>query len=130
MKYVIDSYAWLEYFMGTKSGERVKSVIDSTEDENFTPSICVAEVYAKALKVEDEGMAESRRTFMRTSSAIVPLNESIAVQAAKIDVALKKTVDGWGLADSIVLATARSKGCKVLTGDKHFDGLDDVVLIE
>lgn len=129
MKYVIDSHAWLEYFMGTKSGEKVKSVVDSPEDEKFTPSICVAEVYAKVLKIEDEGMAETRRSFMRGSSAIVPLNEAIAVQAAKIDVALKKTVDGWGLADSIVLATARSKFCKVLTGDKHFEGLEDVVLI-
>ncbi len=129
MKYVIDSYAWLEYFMGTQKGEKAKSVIDLPENEKFTPSICVAEVYAKILKVEDENMAETRRSFMRGRSAIVALNEAIAVQAAKMDVSLKKTVDGWGLADSIVLATAKSKGCKVLTGDKHFAGLEDVELI-
>jgi predicted nucleic acid-binding protein len=29
-------------------------------------------------------------------------------------------VRDWGLADSIVLATARELGAKVVTGDKHF----------
>ncbi|MFY3741199.1 MAG: putative nucleic acid-binding protein [Candidatus Nitrosomirales archaeon] len=129
MKYVIDSYAWIEYFMGTRSGEKARSVIDGQEEEKFTPSICIAEVYAKVLKNESEDMAETRRGFIRRMSAIIPLSETIAVQAAKIDVSQKTAVEGWGLADSIVLATARSKGCKVLTGDKHFEGLEDVELI-
>ncbi|MGH9922497.1 MAG: type II toxin-antitoxin system VapC family toxin [Nitrososphaerales archaeon] len=129
MKYVIDSYAWLEYFMGTRSGEKAKSVIDRPEAERFTPTICIAEVYAKVLKNESEDMAETRRDFIRRMSAIVPLSEIIAVQAAKIDVPQKRAIEGWGLADSIVLATAKSKGCKVLTGDKHFEGLEDVELI-
>jgi predicted nucleic acid-binding protein len=129
LKYVIDSYAWIEYFMGTRSGEKARSVIDGQEEEKFTPSICIAEVYAKVLKNESEDMAETRRGFIRRMSAIIPLSETIAVQAAKIDVSQKTAVEGWGLADSIVLATARSKGCKVLTGDKHFEGLEDVELI-
>jgi hypothetical protein len=31
MKYLIDSFAWIKYFMGTKTGERVKSVIEKME---------------------------------------------------------------------------------------------------
>lgn len=129
MKYVIDSYAWLEYFMGTEKGEKAKTVIDSRVHEKLTPSICVAEVYAKVLRLEGEVEAESRRAFMKAKSALIPLSETIAVQAAKLDVTLKKTIRGWGLADSIVLATARSTGSMALTGDKHFESLEGVEFI-
>lgn len=129
MKYIIDSYAWIEYFMGTEKGEKAKAIIDSALQEKLTPSICLAEVYAKALKLEGEAGAEKRRAFMKAGSALVMLSESIAVQAAKLDVSLKKRIEGWGLADSIVLATARSMSGRVLTGDKHFETLEDVELI-
>ncbi len=129
MRYVIDSYAWLEYFMGTGKGEKAKAIIDSGEHEKLTPSICLAEVYAKVVKLEGEGGAEERRAFMKAGSAFVPLNEGIAVNAAKLDVSLKRSVEWWGLADSIVLATARFTGSMVLTGDSHFEKLDDVEFI-
>jgi predicted nucleic acid-binding protein len=129
MRYVIDSFAWLEYFMGTPRGEAAKEIVDSRTDEKFTPTICIAEVYAKSLKSEGEPMAETRRNFMRDRSAVAPLDEEKAVEAAKIDVARKKEVRGWGLADSVVLATARELDARVVTGDAHFDGLQDVMMI-
>ncbi|RLE79846.1 MAG: type II toxin-antitoxin system VapC family toxin, partial [Thermoprotei archaeon] len=37
----------------------------------------------------------------------------------------------WGLADSIVLATARKSKAKVITGDEHFRDLaGEVILIK
>jgi predicted nucleic acid-binding protein len=129
MRYVVDSFAWLEYFMGSSRGETAKGIIDSRTEEKFTPSICVAEVYAKSLKNEGELKAEGRRSFIRDRSAISPLDEETAVEAAKIDVARKKEVRGWGLADSVVLATARELGARVVTGDLHFGGLQDVLMV-
>lgn len=129
MKYVVDSYAWLEYFMGTTAGEKVKEIVDSPAYERLTPSICVAEVYAKSLRVEGLEKAELRRAFIRSRSAVVSLTEELAVEAAKIDVGMKKNVDGWGLADSIVLATTRKRKAKVMTGDEHFKGLTETAYI-
>ena len=129
MRYIIDSYAWLEYFMGTEAGRGVKEIIDSEADEKLTPSICLAETYAKILKTEDEKKAELRREFIKSRSALVPLVEELAVEAAKIDVAMKKKVQGWGLADSIVLSTARNRKGKVVTGDLHFRGLAEAHMI-
>jgi len=129
MKYVIDSYAWLEYFMGTVAGEKTKKIIDSTEEEKLTPTICIAEIYTKVLRVEGLEKAELQRAFIKLRSAIVSLTEEIAVEAAKIDVEMKKKVAGWGLADSIVLGTARKKRAKVLTGDEHFLDLEETTYI-
>ncbi len=57
------------------------------------------------------------------------LTEDIAVEAATIDVEMKKKVAGWGLADSIVLDTASKKKAKVITGDEHFLNLEETVCI-
>ncbi len=70
-------------------------IIDAEADEKLTPSLCLAETYAKILKTEDEENAELRRAFTKSRSAIIPLNEELAVEPAKTDVAMKKKVQNW-----------------------------------
>jgi len=130
MRYVIDSYAWFEYFMGTSVGVQAKKIIDSTINEKLTPTICLAEIYAKILRTEGLEKAEMRRTFIKRRSAVVPLTEEIAVEAAKINNEMKRQTQGGGLADSIVLATARIKKAKVLTGGEHFCNLPENIYLE
>ena len=129
MKYVIDSYAWVEYFMGTEAGEKVKPIIESQE-EKITPTICLAEVYAKTLKTESKELAEKQRAFIKEKSALSSLDEATAVESAKIQTTLKKEINGWGLADSIVYATALLKKAEVITGDQHFKKLENILFIK
>ena len=129
MKYVIDSYAWIEYFMGTYAGEKAKLIIESPE-EKITPTICIAEVYAKTIKVEGQELAEKQRIFIKEKSALATLDEKTAVESAKLQVKLKKEIHGWGLADSIVYATALLKKANVVTGDEHFKKLENVLFIK
>lgn len=129
MRYVIDSYAWIEYFMGTKAGECAKEVIESSA-EKMTPTICLSEVYGKTLRVENQELAEKQRSFIKEKSALTLLDEPIAIEAAKVQTRLKKEIDGWGLADSIVYATAAVKNAEVVTGDEHFKKLKNVVFVK
>ena len=129
MKYVIDSYAWVEYFMGTEAGEKVKPIIESQE-EKITPTICLAEVYAKTLKTESKELAEKQRAFIKEKSALSSLDEATAVESANIQTKMKKEINGWGLADSIVYATALLKKAEVITGDQHFKKLEKVLFIK
>ncbi len=129
MKYVIDSFAWLAYFMGTEAGEKAKPIIESSE-EKITPTICIAEIYAKTLKTESEQLAEKQKTFIKEKSAVTPLDETTAIECAKIQTAMKKEIPGWGLADSIVYATALLKKAQVVTGDEHFKELKNVIFVK
>ena len=129
MKYLIDSYAWIEYFMGSEAGERVKPIIEGLE-EKLTPTICLAEVYAKTLKAESMELAENQRTFIKERSALTPLDEATAIKSAEIDITMKKKIKGWGLADSIVYATGLIKGAEIVTGDAHFKNLKNVIFIK
>ena len=129
MKYVIDSYAWIEYFVGSEAGGKVKPIIESFE-EKLTPAICLAEVYAKTLKVEGKELAERQRVFIKERSALIPIDETTAVKSAEVDVAMKDKIKGWGLAGSIVYGTGLIKGAEVVTGDEHFKNLKNVIFIK
>lgn len=130
--HVIDSYAWIEYFRATPQGQRAKQHIEGKG--SATPTVVVAEVSRKLLREIEAGNENKqerarRLEFIRASSQIVDLTFDLAARAGEIDVEMKRTVKGWGMADSIVLATARSSGAKVVTGDNHFHGLQEAILI-
>jgi predicted nucleic acid-binding protein len=99
---LIDSFAWIEYFMGTEMGEEVKQVV---------------------------GRAEERRSFIVKRCAVIPIDEVIAVEAAKIHAEAKKTMEDFGLADAFVLSSARYKNVKVLTGDPHFKEFSESIML-
>ncbi|MEM2969134.1 MAG: PIN domain-containing protein [Candidatus Bathyarchaeia archaeon] len=132
-KYIIDAYAWIEYFRASKSGEIAKEYIES--DAAATPTIVVAEISRKLLQEiaigneTPEGRMK-RLEFIRAKSQIIALDFEIAAEAGKIDVEMKKKVKGWGLADSIILCAARSVKGKIVTGDEHFRGLEETILIK
>ncbi len=46
-KYVLDSWAWIEYFEGSPKGERVKDIISDSRNEILTHSVSVAEIISK-----------------------------------------------------------------------------------
>jgi len=73
---------------------------------------------------------DERLKFLKTTTALTPLDEETAELAGKISAERRKKVPGWGLVDSIVLATARTRNMKVVTGDEHFRGLEEAIMIK
>jgi predicted nucleic acid-binding protein len=131
--YIIDTYAWIEYFKASEMGEVAKEFIES--EHSVTPTIVVSEISRKLRKDIDLGNETRegrlrRLEFIRSTSRIVDLDFEIAVEAGEISENLKVETKGWGLADSIVLCTARSLKGKVITGDEHFRRLDNVVFVK
>ena len=131
-KYIIDSYAWIEYFRASKSGEVAKKYIESKD--SATPTIVVSEISRKLTKEINLGNETpqgriERLEFIRSKSQIVDLDFEMAIETGRIDVEMKKKEKGWGLADSIVLCLAQLRKGKVVTGYSHFKKLDNVIFI-
>ncbi len=122
----LDSFAWMEYFMGTLKGEKVKRSVDD-DLQLYTSPIVIAEIYSKSLRTD--GKAEERKDFILKRCAIVLLDENIAVEAAKIHAEIKVKTPDFGLSDALMLASARSRKIKVLTGDPHFKNFDDAIML-
>ncbi|ATZ61200.2 MAG: type II toxin-antitoxin system VapC family toxin [Methanosarcinales archaeon Met12] len=123
---LIDSSAWIEYFMGTEKGEKVRKIIDDDEQVYISP-VVLAEIYSKSIRTD--GKQDERRDFMVKRCVVVSIDERIAVQAAKIHAEAKKDIKNFGLADAFILATAREREIKVLTGDRHFRNFPEGVML-
>ena len=46
MKIVVDSYAWIEHFLGNEKGVKTDEILQDS-DEVFTPDIVLAEIARK-----------------------------------------------------------------------------------
>jgi len=108
-------------------GEKARPYVES--QEAATTTITIAELREKYLREEwkyfDEDLA-----FITSTTLVVPLEKPIALLAGEINYAMKRLVKGWGISDSIVLATARAKSAKVVTGDEHFKGLKETIFLK
>jgi predicted nucleic acid-binding protein len=131
--FIIDTYAWIEYFKASEMGATAKEYIES--ESAVTPTIVVAEISRKLLKDIELGNETPegrlhRVEFIRSTSRIVDLDFETAVEAGEINEKLKMQAIGWGLADSIILCIAKSLNGKVVTGDEHFRKLNEVIFIK
>lgn len=126
-KYVLDSYAWIEYFIASAKGGIVKEIIENRRNEIITSVITVAEVCGKAKK-ENEDVNEAY-TQMLVLSKIEPISPETAKQAGIVKQEMRKKHENFGLADAIILVTARAIGAKVLTGDRHFKGVKEAQML-
>ena len=122
MTVLVDSWAWIEYFKGTPSGDSARKFIDSDE-EIIISSINVAEIYNFLLNnLPNE--SNKKIDFVIRSSFVVPLSTDIALLAAK-----NKHLKKLGMADAIVLATAQLHNAKIVTGDDDFKKENGVIFI-
>jgi len=120
MPYIVDTYAWVEYFRGTSKGKSVKDKIES--GDNVTPTIVLAELKRKFTEWRRLDF-EDKLEFIRENSLILDLDEQAAILAGEIRA--QKLVPNMGLVDCILLALSRIYSIKVLTGDEHFKTLSE-----
>ena len=126
MKIVFDTYAWIEYFEGTKKGEKVEEYLKN--NEIITPAIVLLELSYKADK---EGWnCKEILDFVKLHSKIVGINEEFVLNFGKLYNKTKREIKNIGFADIFVLNTALLDNAKVLTGDPHFSKLNNSIILE
>ena len=68
--------------------------------------------------------------FLKKTMNIIPLNESICLEASKIKYEMRKKGEKkFGLADGIILASARSMNQTLLSKDSDFKKVKDVIFL-
>lgn len=115
---IIDSFAWFEYFAGSKRGAFVEACLKSGEPIG-TPASCIAEIKRKRFR-EGKQFAQEL-AFIKANSSVLPLTEEIALRAGEIK--------ELHFADALVYATAVEHAAIVITGDPHFRAMSNVQLI-
>ena len=123
-EYLIDSYAWIEYYLG--EDVRLKLLIETKEIA--TSTIVIAELSDKFAR-ENENFKDFFQ-FISSRSKLVPLSVEIALASGKFKSQMRKKYKQFGLADAIIYLTAKLNNSKLLTGDHHFEGLDGVDFVK
>ena len=120
---LVDSCGWLEYFANESNASFFSPAIVD-EEHLIVPTICLFEVF-KRMSIQ-RGTEDALEAISRLyRGIIVDMSDEIALEAAQISLELKLP-----MADSVILATARTRKATLWTQDEHFKGLEGVRYIE
>ncbi len=121
-KAVVDSSGWIEVFTNGPLAERFIAVLDA-EAALVVPAISILEVFKWVLREHSEAQAIQAVAVMQRG-LVVDLDSRLAIAAAQLSHALRLP-----MADSIILATARSHQARLYTMDSDFQDMNDVELL-
>jgi toxin FitB len=119
---VVDSSGWLEYFADGPNADFFAPAVEAIS-ELVVPAISVYEVFKRTLQQRGESEALQAVALMMRGR-VVDLDVHLALVAARISTQLRIP-----MADSIMLATARTFKATLWAQDEHFEGIDGVQYI-
>jgi toxin FitB len=116
---LVDSSGWLEYFADETNAAFFAPAIEDAE-HLIVPTISLYEVFKRVLQQRGEGPA-LQAVAMMEQGQVIDLNSAIALLGAKLSHELKLP-----MADSLILATARSHQATLWTQDDDFSAIGGV----
>ena len=116
---VVDTSAWLEFFAGTERARHFEDAILS-RDSLLVPVISIYEVFKIVSRQRAETVALQAIAAMQQGQ-VVPVTTELALEAAQLSLEFSLP-----MADSLILATARSFAADIWTQDADFEGLPGV----
>lgn len=126
IRFVVDSWAWVEYLRGSKAGQKVRKAVER-EEEFITHAVTIAEITSKFARERMDINGAWRA--ITTLSKIKGLDETDAKDAGLLHTSVKEKRSNFSMADAFVLHTARKMNAKVLTGDPDFRGMDEAIML-
>lgn len=120
---VVDSCGWLEYFADGQNADFFAPAIEDTASL-VVPAVSLFEVFKRILQQRTEDDALRAIAVMQQGRVIV-LDNALAISAAKLSFDLKLP-----MADSLILATARSHAATLWTQDDDFEHIPGVRYIK
>jgi predicted nucleic acid-binding protein len=120
---IVDSSGWLEFFSDGPNAAFFAPAIQKPT-ELLVPTVSIYEVFKRILQQKEETDALRAVAAMQQGS-VMPLDEGLALSAARLSIEARLP-----MADSIMLAAARTTGSTLWTQDKDFEDVDGVRYIE
>ena len=125
-KYLIDTSAWLEYFRGTKVGQKVKEIVEDRDKTCMHCNIIMAEIASKATR--DGQDLEKIFASVRSLSKEAEESKNDYWEAGLLHGKFLKEGFEMSLADAIIAVVAKRNQCKIVTKDFHLKKFDSVIV--
>ena len=122
MRVLFDTYAWVEYFLGSTKGKIVEKILE--QNEVLTPVIVLIELSCKAAR--ERWNFNKQLEFIKAKSLILDIGEKVILKTGSVYLKMRSNIKDFGFIDSIILATSMIEMADIVTGDKHFRNLNNV----
>lgn len=124
--WLVDSCGWIDFFAASARGPRYRELVShAAPHELFTSPIVLFEVYRRLNQMGHTSIAAVSVALMRNRCTSVELTDELALTAAAVSLEERLT-----MADSLVLAAARSVGATLVTSDADLRGKAGVKFVE
>lgn len=124
--YVLDSYSVLAYLYGEKESSIVEKILEKSKRRKaklFISMVNFGEVYYKLFREEGEEIADKTiATVSLWPLRIVPATVEITLKAARVEAIYK-----LHYSDAFAVATALDKEATVVTGDREFKLVEELL---
>ncbi|HEX9715963.1 MAG TPA: type II toxin-antitoxin system VapC family toxin [Desulfurivibrionaceae bacterium] len=120
---IVDSCGWLEWFTDGKLADIYKDYL-ADADNLLIPAVILYEVYKVLKREAGEEKALLAVGYMK-NALVIPLDDTLALASA--DIALQEKL---AMADAIIVAVSRARGCRIITSDADLKDLDNVDYLE
>ena len=125
---LVDTYTWIEILKNSIWGNRALAIIEQSPPA-YISVLTLYELQYRLEELYGHDIASTRIRTILSYTETIPVDEQIASLAGLIKFEQKRKKSKMGAVDCMILATARLHNLKVLTGDLHFSGMADSMLI-
>jgi len=124
----MDSYAWVEYFLGSSKSKILRKLFLNSKNSFITIDCCLAEINGWSLK----NKKDFNRLFkiIIANSNILSLTEKDWINAGEERFKQRRLQKDFGLINSVILVKQKELNCKIISGDKHFKNINGVIFLE
>ena len=127
-EYLLDTYAWIEYFIGSEEGLKVKNLLE--HQFIHTSVISIAELSDKYHRENLSSEWQKRYQFIISKSSIVPCSLKVMKNSGFRKLELRKKHKSIGLVDAIIIETAIQLDLILVSGDLHFETIENIFYLK
>lgn len=121
---LIDSFAWLEILKGSDRGLSALYQVMRSE-RRCTSVLSLYKIRYRVEQIRDAKTTEKYLSTIETNTELLHVNDRIARAAGDLQLPGRTL----STVDRLLLATARIHNLKLITGDSHFSGLEDAIMV-
>ena len=125
--YLLDTYAWIEYFKGSEKGRKIHFLFNSSDHVFITLECNIAELYEWSHKNEQH--FDKLFEIVKVNSSIIPIMLKTWLTAIEIKLEQTKSIADFGLMDALLVAKQKEIKAIIITGDKHFKHMKKVLFL-
>lgn len=125
-EYLVDTSAWIEYFLGTALGQRVRNIMEEKGSTFYVPGVVITELVSALMRNGHDPIPCWE--FLVSSATFIDTLPQDCADAGVKHAELKKTHNRISYTDALLLVLSEKRKMKIISKDEHLKGKNTIML--